>query len=73
MQIYLRDVVLEALDILRRRFADEAVTEGYRKDGPVSAAKFELGDGDESEQREARMLRQREASDVIGRLLAGIG
>lgn len=33
----------------------------------------QLGDGDESEQREARMLRQREASDVIGRLLAGIG
>jgi hypothetical protein len=66
-------VVREALDILRRRFADEAATEGYRKDGPVSVAKFELGEGDEPEQREARVLRQREVSDVIGRLLAGIG
>lgn len=66
-------VVREALDILRRRFTDEEATEGYRKDGPVSVAKFELGNGDEPEQREARTLRQREASDVIDRLLAGIG
>lgn len=36
-------VVREALDILRRRFADEEATEGYRKDGPVAVAKFELG------------------------------
>lgn len=66
-------VVREALDILRRRFADEEATEGYRKDGPVAVAKFELGDGDEADQREARILRQRQASDVIDRLLAGIG
>ena len=62
-------VVREALDILRRRFADEEATEGYRKDGPVSVAKFELGEGDEAEQREARVLRQRQASDVIQQLL----
>lgn len=66
-------VVREALDILRRRFADDGATEGYRKDGPVSVAKFEQGEGDEAEQREARVLRQRQASDVIDRLLAGIG
>ncbi len=66
-------VVRDALDILRRRFADEEATEGYRKDGPVAVAKFELGDGDEPEQREARTLRQREVSDMIGRLLAGTG
>jgi len=66
-------VVREALDILRRRFADQEAAEGYRKDGPVSVAKFELGDSDEPEQREARTLRQREVSDVIGRLLARIG
>jgi hypothetical protein len=65
-------VVREALDILRRRFADEEATEGYRKDGPVSVAKFELGDSDDAEQREARVLRQRQASDLIDRLLAGI-
>ena len=66
-------VIREALEVLRRRFADDEATEGYRKDGPVSVAKFELGDSDEPEQREARALRQRLASDVIDRLLAGIG
>lgn len=66
-------VVREAPDIVRRRFADDEATEGYRKDGPVSVARFELGEGDEAEQREARVLRQRQASDVIDRLLAGIG
>lgn len=62
-------VVREALDILRRRFADEEATEGYRKDGPVAVAKFELGEGDEADQREAKVLRQRQASDVIQQLL----
>ena len=66
-------VVRDALDILRRRFADDVATEGYRKDGPVSVAKFERGEGDEAGQRETRVLRQRQASDVIDRLLAGIG
>ncbi len=66
-------VVREALDVLRRRFADDDATEGYRKDGPVSVAKFELGEGQEPELREARVLRQRQASDLIDRLLAGIG
>ena len=45
----------------------------YRKDGPVSVAKFELGESDEPEQREARTLRQRQACDVIEQLLARIG
>ncbi|HOW48564.1 MAG TPA: hypothetical protein PLB26_13030, partial [Rubrivivax sp.] len=66
-------VVREALDILRRRFADEEATEAYRKDGPVAVAKFELGEGDDAGQREARVLRQRQASDLIDRLLSGIG
>jgi hypothetical protein len=66
-------VVRDALEILRRRFTDDPATEGYRKDGPVAVARFELGEGDESDQREARLLRQRQASDVIDRLLAGIG
>ncbi len=65
-------MVREALDILRRRFADDDATEGYRKDGPVSVAKFELGEADEPEQREARALRQRQASDVIEQLLGRI-
>lgn len=67
------DVVKSALAILRTRFAQVGETEGYRKDGPVAVAKFELGESDEPEQREARALRQRQASDVIDRLLIRIG
>ena len=66
-------VIQASLEILRQRFAQDDKTEGYRKDGPVSVAKFELGEGDEPAQREARTLRQRQASDVIDRLLARIG
>jgi len=65
-----RDVVNNALELLRARFAQGGETEGYRKDGPVAVAKFELGESDEPEQREARALRQREASDAIEQLLA---
>jgi len=66
-------VVGNALEILRRRFADEeGRMEGYRKDGPVAVAKFELGEGEEPELRELRALRQRQASSVIDRLLRGI-
>ncbi len=68
-----RDVVKNALGLLRARFAQVGETEGYRKDGPVAVAKFELGESDEPEPREARALRQREASDVIEQLLARIG
>ncbi len=66
-------VIASSLEILRNRFAQDGKTEGYRKDGPVSVAKFELGEGDEAEQREARALRQRQASDLIDRFLARIG
>ncbi len=66
-------VIQNALAILRNRFAQDDKAEGYRKDGPVSVAKFELGEGDEPEQRAARALRQRQASDVIEQLLARIG
>ncbi|MBI3371360.1 MAG: antitoxin [Betaproteobacteria bacterium] len=66
-------VITSSLEILRDRFAQDGKTEGYRKDGPVSVANFELGEGDEAEQREARALRQRQASDLIDQLLARIG
>jgi hypothetical protein len=66
-------VIQSSLDILRRRFAPDATLDGYRKDGPVSVAKFELGESDEPDQREARALRQREVSDVIQQLLVRIG
>ena len=66
-------VIHESLAILRRRFTQDDETEGYRKDGPVSVARFELGEGAEPEQREARLLRQRQVSDVVEQLLAKIG
>lgn len=64
-------VVAESLMILRRRFCSDEKIEGFRKDGPVAVALFE--NGEESELREPRLLRQREASDLIERLLALIG
>ena len=66
-------VIETCLTILRSRFARDDKTEGYRKDGPVAVAKFELDEGDEQYQREARMLRQRQASNVIEQLLKRIG
>jgi hypothetical protein len=66
-------VILEAVAILRRRFTQEERIESFRKDGPVAVATFELGEGDEPELREARVLRQREVGDLIERLLADVG
>lgn len=66
-------MIQAALAILRKRFTRDDKTEGYRKDGPGSVAKFELGESDEPELREARALRQRQASDIIDRLLGLIG
>lgn len=62
-------VIRDAMVILRDRFAQDDKTEGHLKDGPVSVAKFELGESNEPEQYEARILRQRQASDVIDQLL----
>jgi hypothetical protein len=64
-------VVRKALDVLRNRFAQEPSVDGYRKDGPVAVARFELGESNDV--REARILRQRFASAVIDQLLARIG
>ena len=66
-------VIRDALAILRNRFVRDDEVEGYRKDGPVAVACFELGEDDETDQREARMLRQRQVSNVIEHLLARIG
>ncbi|GGH04743.1 hypothetical protein GCM10007420_21530 [Glycocaulis albus] len=65
-----REAVGTALHILGKRFADDERSEGYLKDGPVAAAKFELG-GD-AETREERTLRQRDASHLVMQLLRGI-
>ncbi len=64
-----RETIISALEIIRRRFDSDDSVEGYRKDGPVSAAKFELGESNEAETKESRVLRQRQVSDVIEQLL----
>jgi hypothetical protein len=66
-------VIRDALAILHTRFATDTATEGYRKDGPVAVAKFELGEGDDIDLRESRVLRQRQVSELIARLLRNIG
>jgi hypothetical protein len=64
------EVIRESLSILRRRFTSEQDVEGFRKDGPVAVARFERGEGTEPELHEARVLRQREVSNLVERLLA---
>lgn len=66
-----REVIEEVLGILKKRLTDDSKTEGYLKDGPVAVAKFELGE--EEENREVRILRQRNVSDLITRFLEVIG
>jgi hypothetical protein len=61
--------IRSALEILRRRFVDEPQVEGYQKDGPVAVARFEFGE--DNDQRDQRLLRQRETSDIIDRLIRG--
>lgn len=56
------DSVKSAIDILARRFCDGDGYEGFRKDGPVAAARFE---GAEDWNADNRVLRQRELSAVV--------
>lgn len=63
-----RGTILEALGRLAARFCDDGRGAGYLKDGPVAAARFE-GDDRGDEDRDARILRQREVSDVVSRIV----
>jgi hypothetical protein len=65
-----KQVVADALAILARHFVDDGTTEGYLKIGPVGAAKFEMGEDNET--RESRILRQREVADLVDRFLKAI-
>ena len=67
-----KEVVAEVLGLLATHFTDDADTEGYKKSGPVAVAKFEMGEDDDAEAKDARALRQREASDIVTRLLKAI-
>lgn len=65
-----RKAIDEALGILAKHFASDGRTEGFQKNGPVAVAKFELRE--EADSRDARILRQRQASDVVERLLKSL-
>lgn len=64
-----REAIKEALGIIKRRFADDYETPGYRKDGPVAVAKFEYGDNGDNNLRDLRALRQRRVSELMGALI----
>ena len=66
-----KEVIEPALEILKKRFADDGVTDGYRKDGPAAVAIFEMGE--DAETKDGRILRQRQVSDLVMDLLKQIG
>ena len=61
------DVLRQALEQLRNHFLASGTSEGYVRDGPVAVANFEIGL--EPSSREPRVLRQREASDIVTRFV----
>ncbi|MFG1404387.1 nucleotidyltransferase family protein [Xanthobacter sediminis] len=68
------ETVHAALALLLKRFCDPKPDEGYLREGPVAAARFEIeGDDEDPEVREQRALRQRAVNDVISRLLRELG
>ncbi len=56
------DTIKRAIGILKKHFCSSGGIEGYRKDGPISAARFE---GADSWADDDRIRRQRELSDVV--------
>lgn len=56
------EIIELAIGILNRRFCDDDGFEGYQKDGPVAAARFEGADAWDAERR---ILRQRDLSAVV--------
>jgi hypothetical protein len=64
--------VKKTLEILARRFTTQGGVEGYLRDGAVAVAAFEI-EGNAEEVREVRILRQRQASEIITALLMAIG
>ncbi len=66
-----RQTITAALQILRKRFCGDEEHQGHVKDGPVAVARFEV-EGDGPDAREARILRQRNASALVQRLLGAL-
>lgn len=65
------DVIRLALTRLAARFIDPDPDESYRRDGPVAYALFEdaAGSSEDEELRNARILRQRRAADLMSAFL----
>jgi len=61
--------LMRALEILRNRFVTDEKTEGYRKDGPVSYARFLVNPG----RTAVNPVNQRNAAAVVEIFLATIG
>ena len=62
------EVIKEALDRIGVRFTDPNPDEAHLRDGPVAVARFENGDPideEDDEVRNLRILRQRQAADLI--------
>lgn len=67
-------IIDEALKILVARFTHPDPEIAYRRDGPMAAARFEVPtDLGEDEQNHLRILRQRQASELVTDLLAKLG
>jgi hypothetical protein len=64
-------VIQKGLDELAATFGDTADTEGFRRDGPTMAALFEIP-GDSADERERRLILQRDFAGVVNRLLSEI-
>jgi hypothetical protein len=65
-----REIIMRALRQLHHPFWDDERIGGYRKDGPVAVALFELGEDPKS--AEERALRQRKVAELLGRFLQGL-
>jgi hypothetical protein len=64
------EVIQSCIQLLRKHFAGDEQTEAYRQNGPAKVANFELGD---AEDRETRILRQRQVADVMEAFLEAVG
>ena len=65
------DVIQKGLDELAAAFGDTAEIEGFRRDGPTQAALFEIP-GDSAEERDRRLILQRDFAVVVNLLLSEI-
>lgn len=61
-------LLVHAIAILRRRFASDATTQGYRKDGPVSYARFLADPG----RTDRNVVHQRNAAGAVEAFLAAM-